>query len=85
MKEILSQLVWFMITSTILILIFSANNIEKWLSKPVTEIKIADIIIMSLYILSFIFIFYDNTKKITLYLQHTSKQLCLICTFMFIF
>ncbi len=63
MKEILSQLVWFMITSTILILIFSANNIEKWLSKPVTEIKIADIIIMSLYILSFIFIFYDNTKK----------------------
>ena len=61
MKEILSQLVWFMITSTILILIFSANNIEKWLSKPVTEIKIADIIIMSLYILSFIF--YDNTKK----------------------
>ena len=63
MKEILSQLVWFMITSTILILIFSANNIEKWLSKPVTEIKIADIIIMSLYILSFMFIFYDNTKK----------------------
>ena len=63
MKEILSQLVWFMITSTILILIFSANNIEKWLSKPVTEIKIADIIIMSLYVLSFIFIFYDNTKK----------------------
>ena len=61
MKEKLSQLVWFMITSTILILIFSANNIEKWLSKPVTEIKIADIIIMSLYILSFIF--YDNTKK----------------------
>ena len=42
---------------------FIANNIEKWLSKPVTEIKIADIIIMSLYILSFIFIFYDNTKK----------------------
>ena len=63
MKEILSQLVWFMITSTILILIFSANNIEKWLSKPVTEMKIADIIIVSLYILSFIFIFYDNTKK----------------------
>ena len=63
MKEILSQLVWFGVTSTILILIFSANNIEKWLSKPVTEIKIADIIIMSLYILSFIFIFYDNTKK----------------------
>ena len=63
MKEILSQLVWFMITSTILILIFSANNIEKWLSKPVTEIKIADIIIMSLYILSFIFIFQDNIKK----------------------
>lgn len=63
MKEILSQLVWFMITSTILILIFSANNIEKWLSNPVTEMKIADIIIVSLYILSFIFIFYDNTKK----------------------
>lgn len=63
MKEILSQLVWFMITSTILILIFSANNIEKWLSKPVTEMKIADIIIVYLYILSFIFIFYDNTKK----------------------
>ena len=68
MKEILSQLVWFMITSTILILIFSANNIEKWLSKPVTEMKIADIIIVSLYILSFIFIFQDNIKKITLYL-----------------
>ena len=63
MKEILSQLVWFMITSTILILIFSANNIEKWLSNPVTEMKIADIIIVSLYILSFIFIFQDNTKK----------------------
>ena len=63
MKEMLSQLVWFGITSIILILIFRANNIEKWLSKPVTEIKIADIIIMSLYILSFIFIFYDNTKK----------------------
>ena len=63
MKEILSQLVWFMITSIILILIFSANNIEKWLSKPVTEIKIADIIIVSLYILSFIFIFQDNIKK----------------------
>lgn len=63
MKEILSQLVWFMITTTILILIFSANNIEKWLSNPVTEMKIADIIIVSLYILSFIFIFYDNTKK----------------------
>lgn len=63
MKEILSQKVWFMITSTILILIFSANNIEKWLSKPVTEMKIADIIIVYLYILSFIFIFYDNTKK----------------------
>lgn len=63
MKEILSQLVWFMITSTILILIFSANNIEKWLSKLVTEMKIADIIIVSLYILSFIFIFQDNIKK----------------------
>lgn len=63
MKEILSQLVWFMITSTILILIFSANNIEKWLSNPVTEMKIADIIIVSLYILSFIFIFQDNIKK----------------------
>ena len=63
MKEILSQLVWFMITSTILILIFSANNIEKWLSKIVTEMKIADIIIVSLYILSFIFIFQDNIKK----------------------
>lgn len=63
MKEILSQLVWFMITSTILILIFSANNIEKWLSNPVTEMKIADIIIVSLYILSFIFIFKDNIKK----------------------
>ena len=61
MKEILSQLVQFMITSTILI--FSANNIEKWLSKPVTEMKIADIIIVSLYILSFIFIFQDNIKK----------------------
>lgn len=63
MKEILSQLVWFMITSTILILIFSANNIEKWLSKLVTEMKIAYIIIVSLYILSFIFIFQDNIKK----------------------
>ena len=63
MKEILSQLVWFMITSTILILIFSANNIEKWLSKPVTEMKIADIIIVSLYILSYFFIFQDNIKK----------------------
>ena len=63
MKEILSQLVWFMITSTILILIFSANNIEKWLSKLFTEMKIADIIIVSLYILSFIFIFQDNIKK----------------------
>lgn len=63
MKEILSQLVWFMITSTILILIFSANNIEKWLSNPVTEMKIADIIIVYLYILSFIFIFQDNIKK----------------------
>lgn len=61
MKEILSQLFWFMITSTILI--FSANNIEKWLSKLVTEMKIADIIIVSLYILSFIFIFQDNIKK----------------------
>ena len=63
MKEILSQLFWFMITSTILILIFSANNIEKWLSNPVTEMKIADIIIVYLYILSFIFIFQDNIKK----------------------
>ena len=63
MKEILSQLVWFMITSTILILIFSANNIEKWLSNPVAEMKIADIIIVYLYILSFIFIFQDNIKK----------------------
>ena len=63
MKEMLSQLVWFGITSIIFILIFGANNIEKWLSNPVTEMKIADIIIMSLYILSFIFIFYDNTKK----------------------
>ena len=51
-KEILSQLVW-----------FGANNIEKWLSKLVTEMKIADIIIVSLYILSFIFIFQDNIKK----------------------
>ena len=63
MKEMLSQLVWFGITSIILILIFSANNIEKWLSKPVTEMKIAYIIIVSLYILSFIFIFKDNIKK----------------------
>lgn len=61
MKEILSQLVWFGVTSTILI--FRANNIEKWLSKPVTEMKIANIIIVSLYILSFIFIFQDNIKK----------------------
>ena len=29
MKEILSQLVWFGVTSTILILIFRANNIEN--------------------------------------------------------
>lgn len=36
MKEMLSQLVWFGITSIIFILIFRANNIEKWLSKPVT-------------------------------------------------
>ena len=62
-KEILSQLVWFGVTSTILILTFGANNIEKWLSKPVTEMKIADIIIASLYILSFILIFQDNIKK----------------------
>ena len=68
MKEILSQLVWFMITSTILILIFSANNIEKWLSNPVTEMKIADIIICIFIYIKFYFHFSRQYKKITLYL-----------------
>lgn len=63
MKQYLRVFIWGVITTSILLIIFGVENVEKWLSKPVTEIRIADLFTIILYVLSFIYIFYDNNKK----------------------